>query len=97
MPAAGWLCVFAQAHIKEVVRNAGGRVSGDRHQTPPLPAARVQAAALRTAFPRYVVNVIQRQDEKPRYEVVRRDAGPGLYCLISDDAREIWDELRRAD
>jgi hypothetical protein len=72
-------------------------VSGDRHQTPPLPAARVQAAALRTAFPRYVVNVIQRQDEKPRYEVVRRDAGPGLYCLISDDAREIWDELRRAD
>jgi hypothetical protein len=67
-----------------------------RYQPPPLPAARVQAAALRTAFPCYVVNVIQYRDDKPRYEVVRPDSGPGLYALISADAREIWHELRQA-
>jgi hypothetical protein len=69
----------------------------DRHQPPPLPAARVQAAALRAAFPAYVVNVIQRQSGKPRYEVVRRNPGPGLYCLISTDVREIWHELGKTD
>jgi hypothetical protein len=55
----------------------------------------VQAAALSAAFPAYVVNVIQREGDKPRYEVVRRNSGPGLYCLISTDAREIWHELRQ--
>jgi hypothetical protein len=55
----------------------------------------VQAAALRAAFPAYVVNVIQRRNDKPRYEVVRRNSGPGLYCLISTDVREIWHELRQ--
>jgi hypothetical protein len=55
----------------------------------------VQAAALRAAFPAYVVNVIQREGDKPRYEVVRRNSGPGLYCLISTDAREIWHVLRQ--
>jgi hypothetical protein len=69
-------------------------VTVGRHQPPPLPSARVQAAALRTAFPGYVVNVIQRHGDKARYEVVRRTPGPGLYCLISTDAREIWNELR---
>jgi hypothetical protein len=64
-------------------------------QTPPLPAARHQAAALQAAFPRFSVQVMVRPDGTPRYEVVRRDAGPGLYCLISRDAREIWRELRR--
>jgi hypothetical protein len=67
-----------------------------RYQPPPLPAARVQAAALRAAFPAYVVNVIACQGERPRYEVVRRNGNAGLYCLISSDAREIWHELCQA-
>lgn len=67
-----------------------------RYPLPPLPAAMVQAAALRAAFPAYVVNVIARRGEDPRYEVVRRGGGPGLYCLISTDAGEIWYELRQA-
>jgi antibiotic biosynthesis monooxygenase (ABM) superfamily enzyme len=64
-------------------------------ESPPPPSVKVQAAALRAAFPGYIVNVIvpSRGDE-PRYEVVRRDGGAGLYCLISTDAREIWRELR---
>ena len=61
--------------------------------TPPTPAVHVQAAALRAAFPRYAVSVITRWDDKPRFEVVSRDGGDP-YCLISDDAREIWDALR---
>ncbi len=53
------------------------------------------AAALRIAFPRYSVNILPRRGGRPRYEVVSRD-GSNLYCLISDDAREIWRELRQA-
>jgi acyl-CoA reductase-like NAD-dependent aldehyde dehydrogenase len=60
-----------------------------------LPGARVQAAALRAAFPAYVVNVITGGGGKPRYEVVSRDGG-SPYCLISTGAREIWHELSRA-
>jgi hypothetical protein len=61
-------------------------------QPPPAPA-RVQAAALRSAFPGYIVNVIKSPGGKPRYEAVSRDGGTP-YCLISTDAREIWRELR---
>jgi hypothetical protein len=61
---------------------------------PPVPpAAQVQAAALRSAFPGYVVNVITSRGDKPRYEVVSRDGGTP-YCLISSEASEIWRELR---
>ena len=62
---------------------------------PPSPSAQVQAAALRTAFPGYVVNVLARPGEKPRFELVSRDGGDP-YCLISSDVKEIWRELRRA-
>ena len=63
-------------------------------QPPPAPAARVQAAALRAAFPGYIVNVIvPAHGEKPRFELVSRN-GENPYCLISADAREIWQELR---
>jgi hypothetical protein len=58
------------------------------------PLAQVQAAALQAAFPRYVVNVVSHYGEPPRFEVVSKDSGPGLYCLISEDALEIWRELR---
>ena len=61
----------------------------------PSPAVAVQAAALRTAFPRYTVIVIKCRGEKPRYEVVSKDGG-NPYCLISEDAKEIWRELKAA-
>jgi hypothetical protein len=57
------------------------------------PSAHAQAAALRAAFPGYIVNVITRWGEKPRFEAVSRD-GSNPYALISSDAREIWRELR---
>ena len=60
---------------------------------PPAPA-HVQVTALRTAFPGYRFNLIRHRDEKPRFEALSRDGGDP-YCLISDDAREIWRELRQ--
>lgn len=60
---------------------------------PSAPSAHVQAAALQAAFPQNVVSVIARRGERPRFEVVARDTSRDLYCLISDDAREIWREL----
>jgi hypothetical protein len=63
---------------------------------PAAPSAYVQAAALRAAFPGYIVNVITRWGEKPRFEAVSRDGG-NPYALISVDAREIWRELRQAE
>jgi hypothetical protein len=62
-------------------------------QPPPSRSARVQAAALRAAFPGYMVNVLWNQGEKPRYELVSKTGGDP-YCLISSDAREIWRELK---
>ena len=58
------------------------------------PSARVQAAALRTAFPQYAVKVVTWWDDKPRFEVVARDTSTSPYCLISSDSSEIWRELR---
>jgi hypothetical protein len=60
----------------------------------PLVDAHVQAAALRTEFPQYVVSVLSRRGDRPRFEVVSRDGG-SPYCLISTDALEIWRELRK--
>ena len=60
----------------------------------PAPTS-VQAAALRAAFPGYAVNVLRQRGERPRFEVVSR-AGGSPYCLISEDVREIWRELRSA-
>lgn len=62
---------------------------------PGAPTVLAQAAALRAAFPGYVVNVLLNRGEKPRFEAVSRDGG-NPYCLISSDAREIWRELRKA-
>jgi hypothetical protein len=61
---------------------------------PPAPSAHVQAIALSAAFPGYVVSVIRHPGDRPRYEVVARDAGTSPYALISTDAREIWRELK---
>lgn len=62
---------------------------------PPPPEINVQAEALRTAFPGYTVNLIITRG-KTRFEAVARDGG-SPYCLISSDAREIWQELRHRD
>ena len=56
--------------------------------------ANVQAAALRTAFPQYAVNVLHRRGDRPRFEVVSRDGGDP-FCLISTDPLEIWRELQK--
>src|ERR1700761_1474759 len=61
----------------------------------PVPSAMTQAAALRVAFPEYVVSVRLGRRDKPRFEVVSREGGDP-YCLISSDAQEIWRELREA-
>jgi hypothetical protein len=61
----------------------------------PQPSPHVQAAALRAAFPQYAVNVLTRHGDRPRFEVVTRDGG-NPYCLISADAREIWQVLKCA-
>ncbi len=60
---------------------------------PPASSTQAEAAALRAAFPGYVVNVITRRGDEPRFEAVSRDGG-NPYCLISPDPREIWRELR---
>ena len=63
---------------------------------PPPPSTRIQADALRIAFPKYAVNLIT-TGGKTRFEVVARpgtSANP--YCLISADVREIWRELKTA-
>jgi hypothetical protein len=52
------------------------------------------AAELRKAFPSYSV-VLQRDRGVPRFHLVARD-GRNPWCLVSDDAREIWAELNGA-
>jgi hypothetical protein len=64
-----------------------------RFSSSPVPSALAEAAALRVAFPEYVVNVRMGRRDKPRFEVVSREGGDP-YCLISSDAQEIWRELR---
>jgi hypothetical protein len=61
-------------------------------QPPPAPETRAQLEALRQAFPDYAVGLIRKGD-RTRFEAVSRNGG-NPYCLISDDAREIWRELR---
>ena len=60
----------------------------------PAPSAQAPAAALRAALPGYIVNVIPRWGDRPRFEAVARDPSRSPYCLISTDACEIWRELR---
>ena len=63
---------------------------------PPAPSLRVQADALRAAFPQYAVNLIT-TGGKTRFEVVARPGtGANPYCLMSADVREIWRELKTA-
>jgi len=60
-----------------------------------------QAIALRNAFPNYHVTLTEWPsittwpEARPRFELVTvDDSNP--WCLISSDAREIWNELKGA-
>lgn len=59
----------------------------------PPPGLSMQAAALRAAFPAYDVFVTW-VGGKHRIEVVRSRGDGNPWCLISTDAREIWQELK---
>ena len=61
----------------------------------PVKTAQDQAAALQAAFPSYTVTVIPHYRGRPRIEAISRDGG-NPWCLISDEAHEIWRELRGA-
>ncbi len=69
----------------------GGPVGPD-FRLPPEQKHRAQLEALRRAFPDYTVGLITRGN-RIRFEVVSRSGG-SPYCLITDDASEIWRELR---
>ena len=56
---------------------------------PPAAAALAQFAALRAAFPAYVVSVIVNRGDKPRFEVVSRDGSRDPCCLISRYSRNL--------
>ena len=62
---------------------------------PPLPGDKVQAEALRVAFPRYRINVISKGGQV-YFEAVSKNADDRLYCIISSDAKEVWRELKAA-
>jgi hypothetical protein len=63
---------------------------------PPPPAEdRVQADALRVAFPKYRVSTIIKGG-KVHFEAVAKDAGNPLYCVISTDAKDVWRALKAA-
>jgi hypothetical protein len=61
-------------------------------QPPPPPEDRIQAEALRVAFPRYTINMITKRG-RVLFEAVCRN-GSNPYCVISSDAKEIWRELK---
>jgi hypothetical protein len=41
-----------------------------------------------------MVTVLVNRRDRPRFEVVSQEGGDP-YCLISSDAQEIWQELRK--
>ena len=58
-----------------------------------VPAAMLaELAALRAALPGYDVNITSHSPTY-RLEAIRRDDGPGLWCLISSDPADLWHEL----
>ena len=69
-------------------------IGGDWTQPP-----EVLATALRCAFPSYSVTITDWPsirtwpEPRPRFELVTTDDS-NPWCLISDDAREIWQELK---
>lgn len=66
--------------------------------TPEPVNMRARLTALRLAFPAFYFHVLHYPGRGDRIEALaRRQPGddiPGLYCLISVDAAEIWQELK---
>ena len=69
----------------------GGTMTG--WPMPLAPSAQAQAAELPPRSRATWSPCCRAGTTKPRFEAVSRDGG-SPYCLISDDAREIWRELR---
>ena len=59
------------------------------------PGTLTELAALRAALPRYDV-IVTSHSPRYRFEAIRRDDGPGPWCLISSDPADLWRELRCA-
>jgi len=58
-----------------------------------VPAAMpAELAALRAALPGYDL-IITSHSPTYRFEAIRRDDGPGPWCLISSDPADLWHEL----
>ena len=51
-----------------------------------------EAAALRAALPGYDV-ILTSHSPTYRFEAIRRQPGPGPWCLISSDPADLWHEL----
>ena len=51
-----------------------------------------ELAALRAALPGYDVNVTSHSPAR-RFEAIRRDPGPGIWCVVSSDPADLWREL----
>ncbi len=58
------------------------------------PGTRTELDALRAALPGYHV-IITSHSPTHRFEAIRRDDGPGTWCVISSDPADLWRELRR--
>ena len=51
-----------------------------------------ELAALRAAMPGYDV-IVTNHSLRHRYEAIRRESGPGPWCVISSDPADLWREL----
>ncbi len=51
-----------------------------------------ELAALRAALSGYDV-ILTSHSPGRRFEAIRRDPGPGTWCLISSDPADLWREL----
>ena len=51
-----------------------------------------ELAALRAAMPGYDV-VLTSHSPAYRFEAIRRDPGPGPWCVVSTDPADLWREL----
>ena len=58
-----------------------------------LPTATLaELEMLRAALPGFQV-VVSSYSPRHRFEAIRRDGGPGTWCVISSDPADLWREL----
>ena len=68
----------------------GWEVYGGRASVPPGMLA--ELAALRAALPGYGV-ILTSHSPARRSGAIRRDPGPGIWCVVSSDPADLWREL----